>query len=1163
MTCKRGVLATLSFFAVVLAGSPLFGQGTGTLSGTVQDRSGASLPGASVTATSQGTGVPRETKTDETGHYLLPLLPIGTYSIKVTAQGFQPVEQKDLTLQVDETREVDFSLAPATLQQTVEVSATAVAVETSNATLGQVITSQQVAELPLNGRDFVQLATLSPGTVSETNPGSFFTTGGSSEVAIRGSFSLSVGGSRANSTDWLLDGVDNNELTAGGISILPDIDALQEFKVLTYNYSAEYGTRGGPTVLLTTKNGTNDFHGSLFEFLRNTDLDARDFFAPNRGEFKQNQFGGTLGGPIKKDKTFFFFDYQGKRSLEGLTFLGTVPTQNERSGIFPQSLSVCPVTFPQCPIGFPQLYNPYSTTTDASGNIVRTPFLCDGSGNPEPTNAGGIQTAGTPCNTIPPSLINPIATQMVNFYPAPTFSDTLTDNYSNVPVRNLKEGESDLRLDHNFSSKDSLYARFSYDQATVYQPGGSPGFAEANAFASTQSLADHSRNAALSETHVFSPNSINRATVGFNRDFNHILSFGTGSCESQKLNIPGANLGGVSCGLVSTEVNGPYWPLGDRGYSPFQGGTNVFSISDTFDMIRGKHEMTFGGQIRANQLNVLAEGFQDGFWIFTSAWTAPQGAYSSSGGDNLADFLLGLADLGLHDQNFQGPVTGRRWKMYRPYFQDNWRISPNITLNLGLAWAVVTPISEEANRQSNFNLQTGQFLIAGHGAGPNVGLATDLSAFEPRIGIAWSPRGARKTSIRAGYSIYHDSSWNQGAQGLWQNPPYWAESASGSFFFPDLCPFSTSACASNPATPPSGYSISQGFPLISEPTSPSQFGGNLNAADLDFKQGRIQQFNLNIERQLPGDVLFTVGYAGARSSHLLTSDFNVNLTSPTACGSVSGYTLGCGAPPTPWPNFGDIYDIFDNGHSRYDSLQVRAETKSSHGLYALVSYSYSKDFDSGMPDGLGSTIGAIYYPLPGAAKMDKGLSQIDLTHNFTASVVYDLPFGKGKRWGNGWRGAPNALFGGWEVTLIEHAISGFPLFIYNSNNSSGVNFQWNGEALNRPDRVCNGRLSGWTVSQFFDTSCFQPAASGELGNSDRTPLFGPSFVNTDFSAIKDIPLSFREGASLQFRAEFFNLWNHPEFATPTTDVAAGPLFGVINQSVNNPRLIQFALKLRF
>lgn len=1151
MCSKRTALVALFSGVLVLAGSPLFGQATGNLSGTVSDPSGAVVPGAAVTATSEGTRASRDTKTDDTGHYLLPLLAIGTYSIRVSAQGFQTVEQKDIRLQVDESREVDFSLATATVQQTVEVSATAVTVETSNASLGQVITAQQVSELPLNGRDFVQLATLSPGTVQETNPNSFFNGGGSSEVGIRGSFSLSVGGSRANSTDWLLDGVDNNELTAGGIAILPDIDALQEFKVLTYNYSAEYGTRGGPTVLLTTKSGTNEFHGSLFDFVRNTDLDARSFFAPNRETFQQNQFGGSLGGPVKKDKTFFFFDYQGKRTLEGINYFGTVPTLGMQNGDF---------------TGLPQLYNPYSTRTDSSGNIVRDPFMCDGFGNPLPTNAGGLQAAGAACNKIPSSLISPIAQQMIRLYPAPNIPGTFVNDYVNTPVKQFKEGETDLRLDHNFSGQDSLYARFSYDQATEYLPGGSPGFAEASTFASTQSLTNHGRNAALSETHVFSPNSINKATLGFNRIFNHILSYGTGSCESQKLGIPGANLGGDSCGLVSTQIGGPYWSLGDRGYTPFQGGTNVFNIADSFDVIRGKHDVTFGGEIRANQLNVRAEGFQDGFWIFTSAWTAPQGTYSSSGGNNMADFLLGLVDLGLHDQNFQGPVTGRRWKLYRPYIQDNWRVTPNLTVNIGLAWALVTPITEAFNRQSNFDLQTGQFLIAGKGAGPSIGIAMDKTAIEPRLGIAWSPHGDRKTSIRAGYSIYHDSSWNQGALGLWQNPPYWAESSTGSFFFPDLCPSSAAPCASSLGV--QGYSISQGFPLLTQPTSASQFSGNLNAQNLNFKQGRIQQFNLNLERQLPGAVLLTVGYAGARSNHLLSDDFNVNLTSPTACGAVSGYSLGCGAPPTPWPGFGYIYNIFDNGHSRYDSLQVKAETKSSHGLYALVSYTYSKNFDSGLADNLGSTIGALYYPLPGASKMDKGLSQINLTHNFTGSVVYDLPFGKGKRYGSSWNTTTDTILGGWEVDVIEHAISGFPLFMVNSNNGSGVNFQWNGEALNRPNRVCNGRLSAWSVDQFFDTNCFLPATSGELGNSGRTPLFGPRFVNTDFSAVKNIPLSFREGMSLQFRAEFFNIWNHPQFFSPATDIAAGTPaqggnFGVINQTVNNPRLIQLALKLRF
>ena len=316
MTTQKDA-ARIVLFARISRCPLLYGQATGSFSGTVTDKTGSVVSGANVKATAQGTGVSRESRTDDTGHYLMPLLPIGDYTIRVDSQGFGPIEQKDVRLQVDEHRELDFALSPASVTQAVEVSATEVAVQTTNPTLGQVITSQQVAELPLNGRDFVQLATLTPGTCQETNPNSFFNGGPSSEVSTRGSYSLSVGGSRAQSTDWLLDGNDNNELTAGGISILPSIDAIQEFKVLTYNYSAEYGTRAGPTVLVTTKSGSNGFHGSLFEFFRNTSLDARSYFASSREKFNLNQFGGALGGPIKKDKTFFFIDYQGRRQRQG------------------------------------------------------------------------------------------------------------------------------------------------------------------------------------------------------------------------------------------------------------------------------------------------------------------------------------------------------------------------------------------------------------------------------------------------------------------------------------------------------------------------------------------------------------------------------------------------------------------------------------------------------------------------------------------------------------------------------------------------------------------------------------------------------------------------------------------------------------------------------
>ncbi|HXM40555.1 MAG TPA: carboxypeptidase-like regulatory domain-containing protein [Bryobacteraceae bacterium] len=1128
----------------------LYGQATGIVSGTVSDATGSAVAGAKVVVSAPAMGVTRDSTTDDSGHYLVPLLPVASYTVHVEFTGFQPAEQKDIRLQVDEHREVDFKLVPASVKESVEVTATAVAVETANPTLGQVITSQQVAELPLNGRDFVQLATLTPGTITETNPQSFFNGGPSSEVSARGSFSLSVGGSRANSTDWLYDGNDNNELTAGGIAILPSIDAIQEFKVLTYNYSAEYGTRAGPTVLVTTKSGSNDFHGSLFEFFRNTDLDARSFFAANTEQFNLNQFGGSLGGPIQKDKTFFFADYQAKMQRHGIPFVGLVPSAAMRNGDFTDDA-----------FGNPNstvLTNPYMTgAADAH-------FQCDSSGNPMPVSANGSQPPGTDCNKIPQGLFNPIGQALLNLYPLPNASNpALGYNYVNEPVRKLNEGEFDIRLDHNFSTRDSVFARFSYDQAVSFVPGGSPGFAEESAFASTENITNHGRNAALSETHIFSERTVNQFNVGFNRIFNYFTSFGSGTCEAEKLGIPGANLGGISCGLTSTELSG-YWSLGDRGYSPFQGGTNVFSISDSFDMVRGGHDIKVGGNIRANQMNVLASGFQDGFWDITGDW----------GGDPAASALMGFTDLAIHDQTFNGDITGRRWKLFRPYVQDDWRVTKSLTVNLGLAWALVTPISEAANRQANFVLSSQTFDISGQGANSWAGIQMDKTALEPRLGLAWKPWGSQTTVLRGGYAIFHDSSWNQGAQGLWQNPPYYAES--DAFAFGGGCPFATSACATTYGqTPYPAISLSQGFPLFSSAPTPDSFTGTILSQDTNFKQGRVQQFNVNVEHQLPGQVLLTAGYAGSRASHILVDGNNLNVGSPLACGTVPGYTLGCGPggsafgiPATNFP-YSTIENITDQGIAHYNSLQIKAETKSArHGLYALIGYTYARNYDTGYTDGLGSNLGATYYPLPGWQQLDWGLSQINLNHDFTASAIYELPFGKGKAFGSSWNGAANAILGNWEITGIEKATSGFPVFVV-ANNGSGVNFQNNGNSLIRPNQVCNPVLSNPSINEWFNTSCFVDPPANELGNASRTPLSGPGFVNTDFSAIKHFLLPWREGMRLDFRAEVFNLFNHPQFGTPGGSTCAScpqldtPGFGSINYTVNNPRLVQLALKVLF
>jgi len=1188
----------------------LYSQANGSLSGTVADKTGSVIAGAAVTITSQATGLTRAVKTDGSGHYLAPLLPVAFYTIRVESQGFQTTEQKDIRLQVDEQREIDFTLNPAAVSSTVEVNATEVAVETTNPTLGQVITSEQVADLPLNGRNFVQLATLTPGTTSSTNPASFFTSAASSEAATRGAFSLSVGGSREQSTDWLLDGNDNNQLDEGGIGIFSSIDDIQEFKVLTYNYSAEYGERAGPTVLVTTKAGSNQFHGSAFEFFRNTDLDAKTPFVDTATKFNLNQFGGSLGGPIQKDKTFFFADYAAKMQRKGVPFTGFVPTTamttpydaagdynfsldpsgNPRPGLFNGT---------QNADGFGDLYNPYTDT----------PFECDGAGNPIVPGPGGIQTGGSSCNKIPGAMINPQGAAVAALYPAPTVTGNSSFNYTNQPTRKLNEGTWDVRVDHNFSSKDSIFGRFSYDQATNFVPGGSPTWSEQNAFGSNQEISNHGRNAAVSETHVFSPTTINQFNAGFNRIFNHILSFGEFGgqpCKAAALGIPGADLGSacdgvtgypaslnqatndcISCGLTSFQMSS-YFSIGDRGYSPYQGGTNVYSVGDTIDLIRGKHDIRVGGVYRAEEMNIRNNAFQDGYVV----------NFGSASGDNISDLLLGaMGVFAAHDQTFLGGTVGRRFKLVRPFVQDDWRVTSNLTVNIGVAWAFVTPETEVKNRQANFNVENLKWYvptgsptlsdcsscIATDG---RVGIQFDKTALEPRIGLAWKPLGGDQTVIRAGYAIYHDSSWDQGGQGLWQNPPYYAEV--------DPCTFClTYGVAAGSLSggflltapqPPSTLAVPGGY-LYNAPVNPQDYTGSIQAMNPNFKQGSIQQWNLNVERQVPGNVVLTLGYAGTRSHHILVSQLNENIMSPNACGVVAGYTLGCGI--TAYPYAAPFQPVDTNnsiGSAQYDSLQAKAETKSvRHGIYALLGYTWSRNFDTGLTDGLGTNPGALYYPLPGTARLDWGLSQLNLNSSFTASVIYDLPFGKGKRFGGGWNGATNAVLGNWQVNVIERATSGFPLFVVDSTDPSGVNFSYNGLVVQRPNEVGNPNVSGpvaanpgctapsqiHTLSHWFNPCAFESAPSGELGTAARAPVYGPRFVNTDLSLFKNFPLSFREGTALQFRAEFFNLLNHPQYwmsgisGTGEQDIGTQSSFGVINSTVNNPRLVQFALKLNF
>jgi Carboxypeptidase regulatory-like domain len=1086
----------------------MWGQsGSANISGVVADSSGAVIPGATVVVSNQATGLKRTVKSDGEGRYQVLALPVGTYSVTVDATGFKQAVAENLVLQIQEAREVDVKLATAGTAQTVQVDGSAVTIQTSDATVGQVVGAEQVAKLPLNGRDFVQLATLVPGTAQGSQ--GFFNNRGQGEVAIRGTVSLAVAGMRENDNDWRLDGIDNNELTAGAISILPSIDAIQEFKVQTFNYAVQYGARGGATVLVTTKSGTNTMHGVMFEFLRNDKLDARNYFdGPVKPVYVQNQFGGTLGGPIRKDKTFYFLSYEGERVHQGLTILSTVPTALQKQGIFTESFAG---------VAAPVIYDPSTTAVDpATGVNSRTAFQD---------------------NTIPSARIDRIGQAIMNFYPDPTFTDRQANNYLSNPVRTMSDNAGIARVDHQFSPKDSFFTRFAEDYADQYYPGGLPGFAAGGGGSFNTTFNTVALNLVLSETHIFNSNTLSVLTAGYNRDYNRFSTFGLGSNEAAKLGIPGANLGPIETSQMSSVgLNGGFDALGTRPYSPYQGGTNVFDYAGTLSHIHGAQTFTAGFEYRAMLMNTIGNFASSGEFNFDNNFTAqitPTGGFDGSTGSSLASLLLGLPALTSHDYQFFGYVTGRRWKEFRGFFQDDWKVNPRLTFNVGLAYSVMTPIAEAHGRQANFDPSTNTLLIPGQNAGKYAGVTTDLSDIQPRLGFAWTPGNNSKTAIRGGYGIFYDDAPSNGTQGLYQNPPF---ATNYTYTSDDLN---------------TGVTIDGGFPIITKAPSLANYEGNLVLWQKDYKQGLIEQWNLNIQRETVGNTLLSITYAGTRASRLQVRGLNTDTATP-----------GPGINPAdrrPFPEYASFNLTSSRGMLRYDALLLSAEKRTSHGVYFLASYTYSKAFENGLQQNVGSSgPGIIYYPLNVFPKEDKGLAMNDLTHNFSFSALYQLPFGSGKKWLSGSHSFVAAIASNWETNLIEHLRTGYPLNFSMASNQSGTDLG------NRPLVTCDPQLprNRRVPTEEFNTSCFAAPPVGTLGIAPRTVGRGPNQADTDFAIDRTFPFGKREGTDLEFRGEIFNIFNTAQFDLPNTTFGSVG-FGQSSDTVQNSRQIQFALKIHY
>ena len=889
------------------AAATVSAQSVGTISGTVKDESGAAVPGAVVTARNQGTGAVREVVTDGEGRYVIALLPIGTYTLSTSMAGFRNAEKADVTLTVQQSLTLDFGLALSALSTEINVTSQAaeVSLQKSDASLGQLINEQQVAELPLNGRNFVQLALLGTGTVTG-RAGSFLAQGPSSEVSYRGSMSVSAQGMRENANDWLYDGVDNNELTAGGVGILPSVDSIREFKVLTYNYNAQYGSRGGTTVLVSTKSGENQFHGSLFGFFRDDAMDARNFFdGAQKRPWSQKTYGYSVGGPIAKNRTFFFTSFQGNNIDEGLTTLLTVPTAAMHQGIFTES-------FPGAPAA--TIFDPSTTRTDpTTGLLVRDPF---------------------PNNTIPANKIDPIGKALLDLLPPPTFTDRLANNYLANPVKTLDDYQADVRIDHNMSGDDRIFGRFSIENAEQYLPTGLPDFGAPGAFASNQTFKTRARNIALSHTHVFGNNVINQFTAGYNRTFNYINSFGFGSNKSAELGIPGANLGTDETSSLTRMTIQNFVGIGDRGFSPFQGGTNVYHYSNTLSMVKGAHSLNVGGTLRFMQLNLLGDTALAGQFGFTRFFTAgfnATGAMNANTGSGVASLLLGLPATGGRNDQLNGSVKGRRWQEYRGFVDDTWRVNPSLTLTLGVAYLVTTPQTEEADRFSNFDFYTGEIFVGG-----NIGVKTDWSNIQPRQGLRGLRAQARKRSCEAATASTTTCPPWADRPGPIRIPPY---ANAYSFTSDNITPVRT---------------LATGFPPNNQPVDPNNYRGDWTTIDPNFKQGRVQQWSINVEREVLERTIVSAAYAGSYADRLFDKSRNLNTATP-----------GPGFNPAarrPYPLLQAVIAAISRGWMKYNSLQLRAERRAVNGMFVLGAYTYSKATTNGV-SGFGGDPGIVYFPV--------------------------------------------------------------------------------------------------------------------------------------------------------------------------------------------------------
>jgi hypothetical protein len=1063
------------FLAVVVfaAGTTAFSQ-TAQVTGRISDQSGAVIPGAQISVTNPKTGLTRDSVSNNDGYFTIPLLPPGEYRIAVKKDGFKPVVRPDVVLNVEQVARLDFTLEAGAVSDTVTITSDAPIMNTETSSVGQVVDNKTVVTLPLNGRNYAQLAVLAPGATP--NPGS------------RTEDGFSLNGNRLFQNSFQVDGADNNNYIFGvdtntTQALRPSVDAIQEFKVETANYSAEYGRAAGGVISVAIKSGTNQFHGSLFEFLRNDKLDARNFFVNRNNLRKQplrfNQFGGTIGGPVWRDHTFFFFSYQGTRIRTSDTVVVTVPTADQKRGIF----------------GTTNIYDPANVVAGAR-----------------------VQFAN---NTIPTARLDPTGLKLAALYPDPNQPGAV-NNYASNQRQTDDADQIDVRGDHSFGGNDKIFARYSNsDRSRVRSPiFAAPG--NGGAFA-TQPLNQipQAWSVAGGYTRVVSASAVNELRINYTDNKSEQLALAEKSLYGE-FGIKGVPQTPGLVGLPTINVTN-YTGLGDRTFTPNPKRSQMFQISDGFSLTKGAHGIKLGGEFWQLLGFAGTSNNARGTLSFNGQFTSRvpgQGA-----GNAIADLLLGQTSSAALT-TFQ--IVNMKATNMGLYFNDNWKVSPRLTLNLGLRYELMTRFRERDNRHGSFDLNPGSptygtVVLAKDGNHFSETFSDlDKNNFAPRLGFAW--QATDKTVVRGGGGLFY------GGFGFYAVGQTTA--ASPPFFLNIAYPTATTAATSQ-------VTLANGFPA--DALNPSRAVNPAVGAQLrNYPFPTVYQGNLSIEREIVAGFVGTIGYVGNATTHL-NGQIDMNAPRPGA-GAVN--------PRRPFPTFGAINLFTGFGHSSYHSLQMKLERRFRNGFSLLSSYTWSHALDN-TQDGEDTTVPTLPQDQFNT-NAEKGDSLYDVRHRSVTSVIYDVPLAK-------WAG---------NSTIAKAILGGFQLGgIFVMQTGQPVNLSVAGNPANttnpvRPNRLADGNLprGSRTIDRWFDVSAFALPAAFTFGNAGRNILRAPGNVNLDLLVGRNF--IFTERTRLEFRGEFYNATNTAHFGRPNA-VIGSPQAGTITSTATPNRQIQLGLRLVF